>query len=147
MAQTVKPFNYDIIFKENGEFKKQNILLQVKLKALSMEEKDVDLWWDAVQKIIQKYIGKTYKRYERNERLYRHKIYQMEKVMPPFEYEPLVFFPKLETSYEEEDKGNNDGARPLGTKIVEEEPGDLIGRKDNPKKEAGGKTYALEQTP
>jgi hypothetical protein len=55
-----------------------------------MEEKDVDLWWDAMQDIFQKDIGKVYRRYERNERLYRHKISQMEKVMPSFEYEPLV---------------------------------------------------------
>ncbi len=47
--QKKKPFNYDIVFTKNNEFKKQNILLQVKFKALSMEEKDVDLWWDAVQ--------------------------------------------------------------------------------------------------
>ncbi len=73
-AQRVKPFNYDSVFTENSEFKKHNFLLQVKFKALSMEEKDVDLWWDAVQDIIQKDIGKVYKRYERNERLYRHMI-------------------------------------------------------------------------
>jgi hypothetical protein len=46
--QKKKPFNYDIVFGENNEFRKQNILLQVKLKALSMEKKDVDLWWDVV---------------------------------------------------------------------------------------------------
>jgi hypothetical protein len=46
--QKEKPFNYDIVFGENSEFKKQNTLLQVKLKALSMEEKDADLWWDVV---------------------------------------------------------------------------------------------------
>jgi hypothetical protein len=46
-TQKVNPFNYDIVFKENNEFKKHNTLLQVKLKALSMEEKDADLWWDA----------------------------------------------------------------------------------------------------
>ncbi len=28
-----KPFNHDIIFKQNNEFRKQNTLLQVKLKA------------------------------------------------------------------------------------------------------------------
>jgi hypothetical protein len=28
-----KPFNYDIVFGENSEFRKQNTLLQVKLKA------------------------------------------------------------------------------------------------------------------
>jgi hypothetical protein len=32
----------------------------------------------------------------------------MEKVIPSFEYEPLVLFPKLESSGEEEDKGNTD---------------------------------------
>ncbi len=42
-AQKVKPFNYDIVLKKNNEFKKQHTLLQVKLKALLMEEKDVDL--------------------------------------------------------------------------------------------------------
>jgi hypothetical protein len=30
-------------------------------------------------------------------RLYKHKISQMEKVMPSFEYEPLVMSPELET--------------------------------------------------
>lgn len=44
----VKPFNYDIVFKENNEFKKYNTLIQVKLKALSMEEKDANLWWDVL---------------------------------------------------------------------------------------------------
>ncbi len=38
-TQKKKPFNYDNVFRENSEFKKQNDLLQVKLKALSMEEK------------------------------------------------------------------------------------------------------------
>jgi hypothetical protein len=50
--QKKKTFNYDIVFIENNECKKQNTLLWVKLKALSMEEKDADLWWDAVQDII-----------------------------------------------------------------------------------------------
>jgi hypothetical protein len=58
-----------------------------------MEEKDVDLWWDVIQDIVQKYIGKTCRKYERNERLYRHMIFHMEKVMPSFEYEPLVLSP------------------------------------------------------
>ncbi len=35
----VKPFNYDIVLRENNDFKKHNILLQVKLKALLMEKK------------------------------------------------------------------------------------------------------------
>jgi hypothetical protein len=65
-------------------------LLQVKFKALSIEEKDVDLWWDVVQDIVQKDIGKVCKKYEKNERFYKHKISQMEEIMPSFEYEPLV---------------------------------------------------------
>jgi hypothetical protein len=39
-----------------------------------MEEKNIDLWWNAVQNIVQKDIGKVYKKYGRNETLYRHKI-------------------------------------------------------------------------
>ncbi len=87
-TQKKKPFKYDTIFVENSEFNKQNTLLQGKLKVLSMEEKDVDLWWDAVQDIVQKDIGKVYRKYERSERWYKHIISQMEKFMPSFEYEP-----------------------------------------------------------
>jgi RNAse (barnase) inhibitor barstar len=39
-----------------------------------MEEKDVDLWWDVVQNIVERDIGKVYKKYERNEKFYKHKI-------------------------------------------------------------------------
>jgi hypothetical protein len=39
-----------------------------------MEEKYVDLWWDAGEDIIQKDIGKVCRKYERNERLYTRKI-------------------------------------------------------------------------
>jgi hypothetical protein len=38
---------------------KNNILLKVKLKTLTMVEKDVDLWWDAVHDIVQKDIRKS----------------------------------------------------------------------------------------
>jgi len=38
-----------------------------------MEEKDGDLWWDAMQNVVQKDIGKVCRRYEWNERLYMHK--------------------------------------------------------------------------
>jgi hypothetical protein len=52
-AQGIKPFNYDNVFKESNELKKQqHNLFQVKLKALTMEEKDVDLWWDAMQNVV-----------------------------------------------------------------------------------------------
>jgi hypothetical protein len=47
-AQGIKPFNYDIVFKEKNELKKQHSLLQVKFKALIIKKKDVDLWWDVV---------------------------------------------------------------------------------------------------
>ncbi len=49
-----------------------------------MEEKDADLWLDAMQDVVQKDIGKICRRYERNEKLYKHKIFQMEKVIPSF---------------------------------------------------------------
>jgi len=78
-----------------------------------MEENDENLWWDVVQDINQKDIGKVYRRYERNERLYMHRIFQMEKVIPSFQYEPLVLTLELETSYEEEERGNTDGVGPL----------------------------------
>jgi hypothetical protein len=39
----IKPFNYDSVFIENNEYNEQNTLLQVRLKALSMEEKDAKL--------------------------------------------------------------------------------------------------------
>jgi hypothetical protein len=43
-AHGIKPFNHDNVIKEKNEFKMQHNLLQVKLKALTMEEKGVDLW-------------------------------------------------------------------------------------------------------
>jgi hypothetical protein len=89
-AQGVKPFNYDSVFRENNEFKKQHTFLLVKLKALLMEEKDANLWWDVMQDFVQKYIRKICRRYEKNQRLYRHRISKMEKVIPSFQYEPLV---------------------------------------------------------
>ncbi len=64
-AQGIKPFNYDNVFKVNNELKKQNSLLEVKLKALIMEEKDGNIWWDAMQDIVQKDIGKVCKMYEK----------------------------------------------------------------------------------
>jgi len=134
-TQKKKPFNYDIVFTKNNEFKKHNILLQIKFKALSIEEKDVDLWWDVAQDIVQKDIGKVCIKYERNERLYRHMIFQMEKSMPSFEYESLVLFPELKISDEEEDKGDIDGVGTSDTRVVEE-LGDLKRRKDSFKREA-----------
>ncbi len=99
-----------------------------------------------MQDIIHKDIGNVCRRYEKNERLYMHKISYMEKVMPSFEYEPFVLSQEPETSNEEEDKRNIDGVGPSSTRIIEEEPGDLRGGKDRPKKEANGKTYASKQT-
>jgi hypothetical protein len=63
-----------------------------------MDEKNLDLWWDVVQDIVQKDIGKFCRQYERNERLYKHMIFYMKIIMPSFEYEPLVLFPKPKTS-------------------------------------------------
>jgi hypothetical protein len=70
-----------------------------------MEDKDVDMWWDAMQDIVQKDIGKVYKMYERNEKLYMHKISQIEKVIPSFQYELLVLTPEPKTSNEEKKEG------------------------------------------
>jgi hypothetical protein len=38
-------------------------LLQVKPRALSMEEKDLNLWWDVMMEIVQKDIGKVCRKY------------------------------------------------------------------------------------
>ncbi len=62
-----------------------------------MEEKDADLWGGAMQDIVQKDIGKVCRRYERNERLYMHRVSQIEKVIPSFKYEPLILSLELET--------------------------------------------------
>jgi hypothetical protein len=47
--------------------------------------------------------------YEKNEKLYRHKISQMKNVLPSFLYKPLVLTPKPETSNEEQKKGHTNG--------------------------------------
>jgi hypothetical protein len=74
-TQKVKPLNYDSVLRKNSELKKQNTLLYVKFNAFSMEEKDANFWWDGVQDVVEKDIRKVCRRYERNERLYRHKIF------------------------------------------------------------------------
>jgi hypothetical protein len=43
----------------------------------------------------------------------------MENFMPSFGYEPLVMSLGLGISYEEEDKGDIEGARPLSTRVLE----------------------------
>ncbi len=58
-AKGIKPFNYDNVFRKNNKLKKQHNLLKVKFKTLTMEEKDVDIWWDVVQYIIQNDIRKN----------------------------------------------------------------------------------------
>ncbi len=64
--------------------------------------------------------------------------------MPLFEYEPLVLFPEPKTSNEEEDKGDIDGARPLGTRVVEE-LGNRRGGKDNLEREVAEQTLKQEE--
>jgi hypothetical protein len=100
-----------------------------------MEGKDANLWWDAVQDIVQKDIGKVYRKYERNERLYRHKIFHIETIMPLFEYGPLALSLELETSDEEENKGDTDGVGRLSTKVIKQQR-NLEGGKDSLEKEA-----------
>jgi len=55
--------------------------------------------------------------------------------MPLFEYEPLVFSLELETLDEEEDRDDTNEVGPSSIKVVEE-PRNLRGGKDSPKKEA-----------
>jgi hypothetical protein len=69
----------------------------------------------------------------------------MERVMPSFEYEPLVLFPKLMTLGEEKDRGNIDGVGPSCTKTTKE-LGDLKGGKDSPKRKVVGKTNTSKET-
>jgi hypothetical protein len=47
-------------------------------------------------------------------------IFQMEKVKPSFEYEPLVLSLEPETLNEEQDKMNTDGAKPSCTRVAKE---------------------------
>jgi hypothetical protein len=44
-TQRVKPFNYDSVFIDNSEYKKQNTSskTQIRLNTLSMEERDANL--------------------------------------------------------------------------------------------------------
>jgi hypothetical protein len=72
-------------------------------------------------------------------------IFQMEKVMPTFECEPLVLFPELEILDEEEDRGDIGVAGPSTIRTPEEELGDLRRGKESPNSEVVGKTYASEQ--
>ncbi len=58
----------------------------------------------------------------------------MEKVMPSFEYEPLILSLEPKTSNVERDKRDTNGVGPSGTR-VEEEPWDLRGGKDSPERE------------
>ncbi len=55
--------------------------------------------------------------------------------MPSFEYEPLVLSLELESSDEKKNRGDIDGARPLGIR-VEKKARNFRGGKNNPKKEA-----------
>jgi hypothetical protein len=72
-------------------------------------------------------------------------IFQMEKVMPTFECEPLLFFLELETLDEEEDKGDTGGAGPSTTRTPKEELGDLKGGKESLNMEVASRTYASTQ--
>jgi hypothetical protein len=69
--------------------------------------------------------------YERNEKLYKHKISQMQKVIPSFQYESLILILEFKNSYEEYEIGNINGARPLRTIIEKKELVNLRARKDN----------------
>jgi hypothetical protein len=59
--------------------------------------------------------------YERCEKLYKHSISQMEKVIPSFQYELFILIPKPKTSDEEEERRNTNGVGPSNTRMEEEE--------------------------
>jgi hypothetical protein len=67
----------------------------------------------------------------------------MEKVIPSFQYEPLVLVPKPGTLDEEEKKGNIDGVGPLWTRTEEEEPTYIKGRRDSSQREVGHMTCII----
>ncbi len=69
--------------------------------------------------------------YDRNEKLYKHKISHMEKVIPVFKYEPLVLILEPKTSDEEKERWKTNGARPSKIRTTEEEPTYLKGGKDS----------------
>ncbi len=73
------------------------------------------------------------------------RYFTWKKVIPSFQYEPLVFTPKLTTSYEEKNRGNTNGARPSKIRTKQEEPTYLKGGRDSSHMEVGGMKYALEQ--
>jgi len=56
----------------------------------------------------------------------------MEMVIPSFQYEPIIFTLKPETSDEEEEKGNIDGVRPSSIKAEKDELANFKGGKDSP---------------
>ncbi len=66
----------------------------------------------------------------------------MEKVIPSFQYEPLILTLKPKSSNEEEERGHTDGARPSRTRIEEEEPANLRGGRDSLQRKASGMKYA-----
>jgi hypothetical protein len=69
--------------------------------------------------------------YEKNEKLYMHKISQMEKVIPFFHYEPLILILESETLEEENKKGQINDAKPSKIRTIEEELVNLSGGKDS----------------
>jgi hypothetical protein len=62
----------------------------------------------------------------------------MEKVIPFFQYEPLVLNLESKTLDEEEEKGQTDNVGPSKTRTIKEEPGDFKGGRDSSQKEARG---------
>jgi len=67
----------------------------------------------------------------------------MEKVIPSFQYEPLILVPKPGTLDEEEKKGNIDGVGPSWTRTEEEEPTYIKGGRDSSQREVGHMTCII----
>ncbi len=100
-----------------------------------MEEIIADLWWDVVQDIVLKNIGKVCRKYERNERLYKHKISQMERVMPSYIWVWAFSYVSRTRDFRwrRKQRGYKWG-RTLGTKAAEQ-PKNLRKGKDSSKRE------------
>lgn len=106
-----------------------------------MEEKDANIWWDVVDDIVQKDVGKVCRMYEKNEFFYKHDIFHMEKVIPLFQYELIVLTQEPETLDEEKKKGHIDDVKPLEIRTTKQELTNLKGGTDSSQKETGGMKY------
>jgi hypothetical protein len=114
-----------------------------------MEEINVDLWQIfggmqyriLLKKILERFVGGM----KEVKGCTSTKYLKWKKIMPTFEYEPLVCSVERETSDKEEHIEDTGGVGPSSTRITEEERWDLRGGKESLNGKVVGGTYALEQ--